>query len=122
MAFLYADNSHWHKRAMTATPLFDSNEIYKRVMQLFAAAPQGKPIHTLSVSCYGLVREPLQQLSLLEDVQKKRALTNALDAINERWGDFTITPAVMMGMEDTILDRVAYGGVKELEEFVNQEE
>ena len=122
MAFLYADNTHWHKRAMTSTPLYDSNEIYKRVMQLYAAAPQGKPIHSLSVSCYGLVKEPLQQLSLLEDVQKKHDLTNALDAINERWGEFTITPATMMGMDDTILDRVAYGGVKELEEFVNQEE
>ena len=91
-------------------------------MQLCAAAPQGKPVHSLSVSCYGLVKEPLQQLSLLEDVQKKHDLTNALDAINERWGEFTITPATMMGMDDTILDRVAYGGVKELEEFVNQAE
>ena len=32
-------------------------------------------------------------------------------------GDFVITPALMLGMEDIILDRVAFGGVKELEEI-----
>jgi len=28
-----------------------------------------------------------------------------------------ITPALMLGMEDIILDRMAFGGVKELEEI-----
>jgi hypothetical protein len=28
-----------------------------------------------------------------------------------------ITPALMLGMEDIILDRIAFGGVKELEEI-----
>jgi hypothetical protein len=32
-------------------------------------------------------------------------------------GDFVITPALMLGMEDIILDRIAFGGVKELEEL-----
>lgn len=31
-------------------------------------------------------------------------------------------PATMMGMQDMILDRVAYGGIKDLEEFVYQED
>ena len=34
-----------------------------------------------------------------------------------RWGAFVITPASMMDMEDIILDRIAFGGVKELEEL-----
>jgi hypothetical protein len=28
-----------------------------------------------------------------------------------------MTPALMMGMDETILDRIAFGGVKELEEL-----
>ena len=36
---------------------------------------------------------------------------------HDRWGDFVITPALMLGMEDIILDRIAFGGVKELEEI-----
>ena len=36
---------------------------------------------------------------------------------HDRWSDFVITPALMLGMEDIILDRMAFGGVKELEEI-----
>ena len=40
-----------------------------------------------------------------------------MDKINDCWGEFVITPALMMGMDDVIVDRVAFGGVKELEEI-----
>jgi hypothetical protein len=40
-----------------------------------------------------------------------------MDKINDRWGEFVITPALMMGMEDIILDRVSFGGIKELEDI-----
>jgi hypothetical protein len=30
------------------------------------------------------------------------------------------TPALMMGVDDTIIDRVAFGGMKELEELYQQ--
>jgi DNA polymerase-4 len=122
VACLYTNMTRWQQRALNSTPLFASNDLYRQASQLYTGAPQGKRLHSLAVSCYNLVKNPLQQLSFLEDEQKKRNLTLALDAINERWGDFVITPARMMGMEDTIIDRVAYGGVKDLEEFVYQEE
>lgn len=118
---LYADRTHWNQRAMSSIPLIDSRDIYQRVTQLYSKAPQGKRLHTLAVSCYGLVKDSSQQLSLFGDAERKRNLSRALDGINERWGDFTITPALMMGMDDTIQDRVAYGGVKDLEEFVYQD-
>ena len=119
---LFTDMTHWQQRAMHQTPLFTSNDLYRQVMQLYAKAPQGKPVHSLAVTCYTLIKQPLQQLSFLEEEQKKRNLTLALDAINERWGDFTITSAKMMGMESTINDRIAYGSITDLEEFVYQEE
>jgi hypothetical protein len=34
------------------------------------------------------------------------------------WG--YLTPALMMGMDDTIIDRITFGGVKELEELYQQ--
>jgi hypothetical protein len=40
-----------------------------------------------------------------------------MDKINDRWGEFVITTALMMDMDDIILDRIALGGVKELEEL-----
>ena len=45
------------------------------------------------------------------------AVSEAVDRINDRWGEFVVTPALMMRMEDIILDRISFGGVKELREI-----
>jgi hypothetical protein len=37
--------------------------------------------------------------------------------VNDRWGEFVITPALMLGMEDIILDRISFGGMKDLEKL-----
>ena len=50
-------------------------------------------------------------------VLKVEAGAETLDKINDRWVEFIITPALMMGMGDIILDRISFGGVKELEEI-----
>jgi hypothetical protein len=34
-----------------------------------------------------------------------------------KWGEFVMTPTRMIGMDDTILDRIAFDGVKELEDL-----
>jgi hypothetical protein len=34
---------------------------------------------------------------------------------NYRWGEIVITPALMMGIDDIILDQIVFGGVKEFE-------
>ena len=49
------------------------------------------------------------------------AVAEAMDKINDKYGEFVITPALMMGMDDTIIDRIAFGGVKEPEELYQQE-
>lgn len=48
---------------------------------------------------------------------KKENVVAAVDKINQRWGDFVITPARMLLAKDYVPDRIAFGGVKELEEF-----
>ena len=50
----------------------------------------------------------------------KHTVSEAMDQINDRCGEFVITPALMMGMDDVILDRIAFGGVKELQELYTE--
>ena len=64
-----------------------------------------------------MIDEPSLQLELFDDLRKKERIVNAVDAVNERWGDFVITPARMLGTKNAVIDRIAFGGVKELEEF-----
>jgi hypothetical protein len=50
-------------------------------------------------------------------IKNASRVSEAMDKINDRWGEFVIMPALMMGMDEIILDRIAFGGVKELEEI-----
>jgi len=61
------------------------------------------------VSVYDLIPSTSEQLELF--VSPTHAVSAAMDKINDRWGEFVITPALMMDMEDIILDRIAFGGV-----------
>jgi hypothetical protein len=47
----------------------------------------------------------------------RRRHAEVMDIINGKYGEFVITPALMMGMDNTIIDRISFGGVKELEEL-----
>jgi len=45
-----------------------------------------------------------------QEVRKR--VSDAVDGINDRYGEFVITPAMMMEMQGTILDRIAFGSVE----------
>ena len=64
------------------------------------------------MSLWCISRHPSKDIPL-----PSHAVAEAMDKINDRWGEFVISPALMMGMENIILDRIAFGGVKELEEI-----
>jgi hypothetical protein len=51
------------------------------------------------------------QISIWNTDERKWRVTDALDAIADRWGEFTITPGRMLGMEQKVLDRIAFGKV-----------
>ena len=74
-----------------------------------------KRVRNLAVSVYNLIPSTSEQLELF--ASPTHAVSEASDKINGKWGEFVITPALMLGMEDIILDRISFGGVKELEEI-----
>ena len=43
-------------------------------------------------------------LGLSDKVGLTSQIRNEADKINDKWGEFVITPALMRGMEDIILD------------------
>jgi hypothetical protein len=43
-----------------------------------------------------------------------RSLAEASDAINDRYGEFTVVPATMANMQDTISKRVPFGSVRDI--------
>lgn len=43
-----------------------------------------------------------------------RSLAVASDIINDRYGEFTVVPATMANMQDTIIKRVPFGSVRDI--------
>ncbi|KKU04074.1 MAG: Nucleotidyltransferase/DNA polymerase involved in DNA repair [Candidatus Woesebacteria bacterium GW2011_GWC2_47_16] len=117
LAISYRDGNFWHKGVTVKKELFDSRDIYKVAFKLLTGSPYRSPVRDLAVSVFNLLDSPSLQLELFDNLEKKEKLIQAVDAVNERWGNFVITPARMLGTKEVVIDRIAFGGVKELEEF-----
>jgi len=113
----FRDHTFWHKGVGYKRDFFDSREIYKEAFKILLSSPR-KPVREIAVSCFGLIKCKSIQLGMFDDVLKKESLVRQIDEVNERWGNFIIAPAKMfLNLKGAVPDRIAFGGVKELEEF-----
>lgn len=117
LAILYKDRTFWHRGVTLPNYIFDSRDVYKEIYHLVVHCPYRNPVAQLAVSCFSLEKANSVQEQLFDNVYRKKKLTEAVDTINNRWGNFVITPATMLNTNHFCPDRIAFGGVKELEEF-----
>lgn len=114
----YKDWTFWHRGRMMDRDMYTTFELYRNAQLVFNQQPQLKPITHMGVSCYDLNPTNKIQMNLFEEeFTKERKAADAMDKINDKYGEFTVVPAIMMDMDDLILDRIAFGGVKELEDL-----
>ncbi|MGH7204282.1 MAG: DNA polymerase Y family protein [Candidatus Levyibacteriota bacterium] len=117
VACAYIDGSYWHKGKTFEEEMFTTDELFKKVILVFNSQPQRKVVTKLEINCFHLQEATSMQESLFEtEREKKRNMSVALDKINDKWGEWSIYHASMMGREKEVIDRIAFGGVKELEE------
>lgn len=117
---MFADHTHWHTQEKKAFPLFTDLDFYSVMRTMLTHAPE-KEVKLLAVYCYALHRESTEQASLFPEDNRKRDVTRAIDAIQNRFGDFVIYPARMARMEQKVLDRISFGGVQGLPDVVFKE-
>jgi len=111
VGILYRDGGFWHKGKKLAEQCFDSRDLYRRAAKLLQGSFLGKAVHTMSVSCFDLVKKQNTQLSLLDDRVKAEKFIQAVDEVNERWGNFVLSPARMLGIETYVKDRIGFGNI-----------
>jgi DNA polymerase IV len=118
ISILYRNKAYWHKGVSTADMIFSSQDVYKIAYDLMNKSPyRGHSVANIAVSCFNIAEAHNTQLELFQDILKKERLSQALDDINNRYGQYVITPAAMLHTQQYVPDRVAFGGIKELEEF-----
>lgn len=114
---VYDDWSFWHRGRKLSQPLFTTQDLFVKALWIFNQQPERKIVAKLSISCFDLIPAKSSQTTLFDfGIDKKIEVSLAADRINDRYGEYVITPALMMGMRDVVIDRVAFGGVKDLEE------
>ncbi|MBI5127341.1 hypothetical protein HZA76_02695 [Candidatus Roizmanbacteria bacterium] len=113
LCLLYDDWSFWHKGKKFNEPSFTTQELFKKVMMIFSQQPEEKIVRKIAVTCFSLA--PVNDLTpgLFEDeIDKKRKVSKAVDEINNRWGEYVVAPALMIKSKKTVIDRIAFGGLK----------
>ena len=115
LAIVWIDGTFWHQAKKSHLPLFSTQEIFRHALLIFNSRPYTqKKVSRLSVSCYDLSKSDRSQLSLFDSSDAEKKVAIALDKINDKWGEFTVTSALMLGTDDEVIDRISFGGVKDL--------
>ncbi|MFZ3301790.1 MAG: hypothetical protein WA152_03705 [Microgenomates group bacterium] len=99
----------WHMGKKLKRDIFNSNDIYKEMNNLLSISPIKDNLRHIAISTFNLKPIDTLQLEIFDDVLKKSKLTESLDVINTKYGDYTIYPARMINTEDMIKDRIAFG-------------
>ena len=112
----YRDHTYWHHGQTIHQDLYTTTELYRQAQIIFNTQPERKLVSLMSVTSYQLSQQQDMQLSIFEnEIEKKHRVSDATDKINDVYGEFTVVPGVMMNMDDVILDRIAFGGMREME-------
>lgn len=121
----------WHHGEKVYYRLYSTQDIYEAAKRLLHQAAISGRVRIMSVHVFGLEPWEPEQLSIFDTLSAQggvkldrthfssvtagKRLSDSVDAVNNRYGEFVITPAVMLDMQGTILDRIAFGQVKDME-------
>lgn len=107
----------WHRSEKVGARLYATHDIYAHACRLLASAEIIEQVRAMAVSTFDLHDWDPEQLDLFEQGRgflAARRISDALDAVNNRYGEFVVAPASMMDMNGTVLDRIAFGNVRDL--------
>ncbi len=118
LCLVYSDFSYYRCGKTYPKIMYASQDLYKEAVKILFTAVK-KPVRIISIACFNLEKNCLNQLNLIPQEEKKRSLTQALDSISKRFGELSVFPASTIKIKDKIVDRIAFGNINELEEFSN---
>jgi DNA polymerase IV len=110
--FRFSDGSYFAKSRRLASPAGSTQDIYLAMMRLMQAVNL-KTVSHVAITVGDLRPHNPEQVELFsQEHSHNKRLSEALDVVNDRYGEFTLTPALTMSMDNKILDRIAFGSVK----------
>ncbi|MCX5882609.1 MAG: DNA polymerase IV [Deltaproteobacteria bacterium] len=96
----YADfYSSFGKQQTLASPISQSDDIYKAAIDILNTVELQQPVRLLGVRLSNLQHQAAQ-LPLFPQERRKALMVRAMDAVNNRYGDFTVTFASLVNTEE----------------------
>lgn len=104
------DRTYWNRRQQLQAPVYSTQDIFRQTYKLLLQVPLQARATYIGVTVYNLNPTEPVQLGLFDDTRlDTRSLAEAADLVNDRYGEFTMVPALMANMQDIIIRRVAFG-------------
>jgi len=111
----FTNHQYWHQGRDINNDMYSTQDIYLQAHKLLDQAIIPDRVTNISITVYKLASCDPEQLGLFDGTRiDTRAVAKAADEINDRYGEFTVVPAIMANMDEIILDRIAFGNVKDL--------
>lgn len=111
----FTDGRYYAKGRKQPSDIYSTQDIFIALQRLLDSAVIQCPISRISVTIYSLEKASLNQVGLFDDTRlDRRKLARASDEVNDRYGEFTLIPALMADMQNVILKRVPFGSVRDL--------
>jgi DNA polymerase-4 len=86
----YSDFYTFTKQKTLSQPINSGNELFRNALDIFESIRHPRAIRLLGVGA-SLLKKEWYQLSLFDRPEKKDNLLKAMDRVNERFGDWTLT-------------------------------
>lgn len=115
LALSYLNKTYAHHSHKLHSPIYSSWEIFQQVKLLLHKLHTNETVQHIAMGVFQLSSIFPKQKPLFFEIEKQNNLAQALDTINNRYGAFTIHPATMLGHNGTILDRIAFGKIKDIQ-------
>jgi DNA polymerase-4 len=112
---MFENRQYWSKGKKLKHDVYSTQDIFLAAQRLLNEVVIPARATNISVSVFNLHVASPEQLGLFDDSRlDTRSLAKAADNVNDRYGEFTVVPAIMANMQDIILKRVAFGSVRDL--------
>jgi DNA polymerase-4 len=107
------DRKYWHTCRMSQVPFCSDKTINGIAQQLFFNAPDN--VQEIGIRCYELSDNDNPQISLFNDeIVREQQLVDAIDDINQRFGDRTIHSANTLETGGFIKTKIPFGSTRYL--------
>lgn len=103
----FTEGGGFHQSFHLNRPAFDTNDLFRPALHLFDRTTKGFTVLGIAISSFDL-RPRSSQLSMFEDIASRDKLALALDAINNRYGEYTVFRGSMWNTRESARDSIGF--------------